>query len=79
MQERTGGNRKHLVMGRNPAPTVVHSLSLAEQRVLTSFLAGRLPAGQVHTELQRAKTGPELAIAPQPQAAPAPQPVVVLA
>ena len=79
MQDRTGGNRKHLVMGRNPAPTVVHSLSLAEQRVLTSFLAGRLPAGQVHTELQRAKTGPELAIAPQPQAAPAPQPVVVLA
>jgi len=79
LQERTGGNRKHLVMGRNPAPTVVHSLSLAEQRVLTSFLAGRLPAGQVHTELQRAKTGPEPAIAPQPQAARAPQPVVVLA
>jgi hypothetical protein len=64
-------------MGRKPAPTVVQSLSLAEQRVLTSFMAGRLPAGQVHAELQRAKTAPEPAIAPQ--AAPAPQPVVVLA
>jgi len=54
---------------------VIHRLSLAEQRVLTSFLSGRLPAGQVHDELQRART----AIEPQPQAAPAPQPVVVLA
>jgi hypothetical protein len=66
-------------MGRAPTPTVVHRLSLAEQRVLTSFLAGRLPAGQVHAELQRARTAPEPAIEPQPQAAPAPQPVVALA
>jgi hypothetical protein len=66
-------------MGRKPAPTVVHRLSLAEQRVLTSFLAGRLPAGQVHKELQRAQTAPEPSIAPQPQGAPAAQPVVVLA
>jgi hypothetical protein len=66
-------------MGRTPAPIVVHRLSLAEQRVLTSFLAGRLPAGQVHTELQCAKTAPAPAIEPQPQAAPAPQPVVALA
>jgi hypothetical protein len=66
-------------MGRKSAPTVVHSLSLAEQRVVTPFLAGRLPAGQVHTELQRAKTAPEPSTAPPPQAAPAPQPVVVLA
>jgi hypothetical protein len=66
-------------MGRMSAPTVVHRLSLAEQRVLTSFLAGRLPAGQVHAELQRARTAPEPGIDPQPQAAPAPQPVVVLA
>jgi hypothetical protein len=58
---------------------MVHQLSLAEQRVLGSFLAGRLPAGRVHAELQRAKTAPEPAIEPQPQAAPAPQPVVVLA
>lgn len=42
-------------MGRNSLPPVVHRLSLAEQRVLSSFLAGRLPAGQVHVELQRAR------------------------
>jgi hypothetical protein len=58
---------------------MVHRLSLGEQRVLTSFLSGRLPAGQVHEELQRARSAPEPAIEPQPQAAPAPQPVVVLA
>lgn len=58
---------------------MVHRLSLGEQRVLTSFLSGRLPAGQVHEELQRARTAPAPAIEPQPQAAPAPQPVVVLA
>ena len=34
---------------------VVHRLSLAEQRVLSSFLSGRLPAGQVHAELERAR------------------------
>jgi hypothetical protein len=66
-------------MGRKPPPTVVHRLSLAEQRVLTSFLAGRLPAGQVHTELQRAQTAPEPSIAPPPATAIEPQPVVVLA
>jgi hypothetical protein len=42
-------------MGRTPAPVVVHRLSLAEQRVLASFLSGRLPAGQVHTQLERAR------------------------
>jgi hypothetical protein len=66
-------------MGRTPAPLVVQRLSLGEQRVLASFLSGRLPAGQVHDELQRARTAPEPAIEPQPQAAPAPQPVIVLA
>ena len=66
-------------MARTSAPLVVHRLSLGEQRVLTSFLSGRLPAGQVHDELQRARTAPEPAIEPQPQAIPAPQPVVVLA
>ena len=66
-------------MARTSAPLMVHRLSLGEQRVLTSFLSGRLPAGQVHEELQRARSAPEPAIEPQPQAAPAPQPVVVLA
>jgi hypothetical protein len=30
-------------------------LTAAEQRVLASFLAGRLPAGQLHAELLRAR------------------------
>jgi hypothetical protein len=46
-------------MGRKPAHLVVHRLSLAEQRVLASFLSGRLPAGQIHTELERARLTPE--------------------
>ena len=78
MQERPEGKRKHLVMGRKPAPIVVHRLSLAEQRVLTSFISGRLPAGQVHDELQRARTAPAPVLEPQ-ASAPAPQPVVALA
>jgi hypothetical protein len=57
-------------MGRTPSPIAVHRLNLAEQRVLSSFLAGRLPAGQVHVELQRARTAP--AAAPEPQAEPQP-------
>jgi hypothetical protein len=58
---------------------VLHRLSLAEQRVLTSFISGRLPAGQVHEELQRARTAGAPAPPPQPAPAPAPQPVVALA
>jgi hypothetical protein len=45
-------------MGRKAAPVVVHRLSLAEQRVLASFLSGRLPAGRVHAELERARVEP---------------------
>ena len=30
------------------------NLSPAQQRVLDSFLAGRLPAGQLHAQLRRA-------------------------
>ena len=66
-------------MGRKPAPLVVHRLSFAEQRVLASFLAGRLPAGQVHVELQRARAtaapasdSPVPAPAQAPVAAPVP-------
>ena len=66
-------------MGRKPAPPVVHSLSLGEQRVLTSFLSGRLPAGQVHEELQRARTAPAPALEPKPAPALEPKPVVVAA
>jgi hypothetical protein len=45
-------------MRRSPAPVAIHHLSLAEQRVLASFLSGRLPAGQVHSELERARMAP---------------------
>jgi hypothetical protein len=31
-----------------------HNLSQAERRVLESFLSGRLPAGQLHSQLRRA-------------------------
>jgi hypothetical protein len=79
LQEQTRGRRNHLVMGRKAAPTVAHSLSMGEQRVLNSFLSGRLPAGQVHTELQRARTAPAPSIEPQPAPAIEPQPVVVMA
>jgi hypothetical protein len=53
----------------------VHRLSLAEQRVLASFISGRLPAGQVHAELERARVEP----APATQPAPAVQPVPAVA
>ena len=55
---------------------VVHRLSLAEQRVLSSFLSGRLPAGQVHAELERARTAPP---APVTEPAPAVKPVPAVA
>jgi hypothetical protein len=66
------GKKNPPVMGRK-APLVVHRLSLAEQRVLASFLSGRLPAGQVHNELERARLTPEPATpAPSPSATPVP-------
>jgi hypothetical protein len=67
-------------MGRNPRPKIsVHRLSAGEQRVLASFLAGRLPAGQVCTELERARMVPAPAPAATPQAAPSVQPVPAVA
>jgi hypothetical protein len=63
-------------MGRTSSPAVVHRLSLAEQRVLSSFLAGRLPAGQVHAELERARVAPP---APVGEPAPAVKPVPAVA
>ena len=60
---------------------LVHRLSAAEQRVLTSFLSGRLPAGQVDAELARARArvAEAAAEAPGPTAPPAPQPVPAVA
>jgi hypothetical protein len=66
-------------MGRKPAPAVVHRLSLAEQRVLASFLSGRMPAGQVHAELERARLTPAPVsepLAPAPAPTPTPVPAV---
>jgi hypothetical protein len=60
-------------MARSPAPVVAPRLSLAEQRVLTSFLSGRLPAGQVHAELERARVAPPAtATEPAPTVEPVP-------
>jgi len=42
---------------------VTTSLSAGEQRVLAGFLAGRLPAGQVHTRLCRARAEAVAAVA----------------
>jgi hypothetical protein len=68
-------------MERSPAPILVHRLSAAEQRVLTSFLSGRLPAGQVNAELARARAlvAEAAAESAAPTQAPAPQPVSAVA
>ena len=59
-------------MARSPAPVVTHRLSLAEQRVLASFLSGRLPAGQLTAELERARTAASAAAEPAPAVQPVP-------
>ena len=46
------------------------SLSQGEQRALASFLAGRLPAGQLHDELCRAREAALAAIAEREASAP---------
>jgi hypothetical protein len=64
-------------MGRKPPPKIaVHRLNAGEQRVLASFLSGRLPAGQVCAELERARRAPAPAV---PQPAPVAQPVPAVA
>jgi hypothetical protein len=55
---------------------VIHHLSPAEQRVLACFLAGRLPAGQVHAELAQARAAAQAAPAPVAQPAVQPAPAV---
>jgi hypothetical protein len=52
---------------------VTHRLTQGEQRALASFLAGRLPAGQLHDELCRAREAAlEQAERPAPVAVAAP-------
>ena len=62
---------------RKPSTAASH-LTQGEQRALASFLAGRLPAGQLHGELCRAREE-ALARAAQPAPAPAPVPAVAAA
>jgi hypothetical protein len=63
-------------MGRNPAAVVIHRLSPAEQRVLACFLAGRLPAGQVHAELAQARAAAQEQVPAVSQPAMQPTPAV---
>jgi hypothetical protein len=59
-----------------PSPALTASLNPREQMVLAGFLAGRLPAGQVHAQLARARAVAEASVAaavvPAPPAQPAP-------
>jgi hypothetical protein len=53
VQEPRRTARKWAAMGKIAAPE--RCLSQGEQRALASFIAGRLPAGQLHGELCRAR------------------------
>lgn len=57
-------------------PTASSRLSPGEQRALTAFLAGRLPAGQLHDELARHREAALVAAAAV--AAPAQRPQLAL-
>jgi hypothetical protein len=57
---------------RKPS-TAANHLTQGEQRVLASFLAGRLPAGQLHGELCRAR---EEALTRATRPAPRPMPAL---
>jgi hypothetical protein len=65
------------VMGHGPASPA--RLSQGEQRALASFYAGRMPAGQLHAALSRARADALAAVAereaPAEVALPAPEPV----
>ena len=64
-------------MARTSPPKIaVHRLNAGEQRVLASFISGRLPAGQVCAELERARVAPAPAVQ---HPAPAVQPVPAVA
>jgi hypothetical protein len=51
------------------APTAARSLTQGEQRALVSFIAGRLPAGQLYGELCRAREAALAKAAAQPAGA----------
>ena len=56
-----------LAVGQRSGPT--SCLSQGEQRALASFIAGRLPAGQLHGELCRAREQALAKATAQPSAA----------
>jgi hypothetical protein len=63
-------------MGKSSIPA--SRLTQGERRALASFLAGRLPAGQLHGELCRARAAAMAQAArPAPSTAPVPVPVPV--
>lgn len=73
VQEPRSTPRSTATMGKSS--TAAGRLTSGEQRALASFLAGRLPAGQLHDELCRAR---EAALAQAARPAPVPTPVPAL-
>lgn len=67
------GKKNSLVMSYGLASP--GRLTLGEQRALASFLAGRLPAGQLHTALARAREAALAAATAHEAPAEAPVPV----
>jgi len=59
------------VVGMRKASTPARRLSQGEQRALASFIAGRLPAGQLNDELCRARAAAEARQVPAAVGAPA--------
>jgi hypothetical protein len=73
LQEPRKGRRTTEVMSHGPASP--GRLTQGEQRALAAFLAGRLPAGQLHEELGRARDAALAALAAREAPAEAPSPV----
>jgi hypothetical protein len=71
LQEPREGSRTTEVMSQGPASA--GRLSESERRALGSFLAGRLPAGQLHGELCRAREAALAAAAAHEGSAEAPR------
>jgi hypothetical protein len=57
MEERGWRPRTIPSMARRPK-ILPRTLTSAEQRVLASFIAGRLPAGRLDAELEQARAAP---------------------
>lgn len=73
-QESVRGRPNDGVVMNRGAEAISRQLTVGEQRALASFLAGRLPAGQLETELARARD----AVLPAPAVVAAPAMSAVL-